>query len=199
MNTATDTNPTTPLVWVAECDSITWRAKTTAGVYRVQKHPRGGYVTSFETEGGVIRHLGIDLGHVGRHEAHRVPGLTEAQGMAQIHANDRPHATVVPLENTVGIKHTFWPGDGVTWGYGSDRYPGTVVKVSKTSVWVRRDKAVRTDSNGMSEDQAYRFARNEDRELERFTVRKDQQVRRAGCKNYATLSHGRSAHYDPSF
>lgn len=199
MTTATDTTPINPISWIAEHGGTSWRAATTAGVYRVQKHPRGGYVVSFETEGGVLRYLDHFGDHVGKWDATRVPGLGEAKVMGQIHADKRPHAVVVPLQREDDVRHTFWPGEGVSWDVGSDRYPGTVVKVSKTSVWVRRDDFVRTDRNGMSEDQSYRFVQREVGELIRFTLRKDGRLRRAGRKSYSALSHGRSAHQDPHF
>ncbi len=46
--------------------------------------------------------------------------------------------------------------------YFSDRHAATVVYVSKTSskVVVREDTAIRTDDNGMSESQSYRYEPN---------------------------------------
>lgn len=51
-------------------------------------------------------------------------------------------------------------GLGVTLGgYGMDRHPATVVKVSNDlkKVWIRADGWERTDNNGMSETQSYRY------------------------------------------
>lgn len=50
-------------------------------------------------------------------------------------------------------------GDGATQLCYSDRHAFTVEKVSPSgkTFWARRDKATRTDSNGMSEAQSYTF------------------------------------------
>jgi hypothetical protein len=46
-------------------------------------------------------------------------------------------------------------GDGATILMWTDRQAATIVKVTKTQVHVRADRAVRTDENGMSESQSY--------------------------------------------
>jgi hypothetical protein len=50
-------------------------------------------------------------------------------------------------------------GDGATLLHYSDRTAATVTRVSASgkTAWVREDKAIRTDTNGMSEEQSYRF------------------------------------------
>lgn len=50
-------------------------------------------------------------------------------------------------------------GMGCTLCYYTDRHAGTVIAVSASGhmVTVREDKAIRTDSNGMSDQQAYKF------------------------------------------
>jgi hypothetical protein len=50
-------------------------------------------------------------------------------------------------------------GMGCTLLFWTDRHAGTVIAVSPSGhkVTVREDKAIRTDSNGMSESQNYRF------------------------------------------
>lgn len=55
-------------------------------------------------------------------------------------------------------------GMGVTWGAGSDRYPGTISRVSASgkTFWYKRDDFRRTDSNGLSEDQEYEITPNPD-------------------------------------
>lgn len=198
MNTTTTYDTLRALVWIPEHGGLSHRAATTAGVYRAHRHSQGGWITTYETAGGVLRGLASDLSHVPRCEAERVPGLSEAQALAQAHADGRT-ATVVPLERE-DIHHTYWPGDGVSWDVGSDRCAGTVARVSKTSVWVRRDRAVRTDDNGMSEDQSYRFVQLDHHEpTVRFTLRSDGQLRMVGRGKGSTLHHGRSAHRDPHF
>lgn len=54
------------------------------------------------------------------------------------------------------------PGMGATYRVGSDRYACTVVAVSPSGhkVTTRDDTAIRTDSNGMSESQEYRYERD---------------------------------------
>lgn len=46
---------------------------------------------------------------------------------------------------------------GVTFGAGSDRYPGTISRVSESgkTFWYKRDDFKRIDKNGFSEDQTY--------------------------------------------
>ena len=53
-------------------------------------------------------------------------------------------------------------GMGVTISTMVDRYPGTIIAVSPSGakVTVREDKAIRTDDNGMSQCQSYRFERD---------------------------------------
>lgn len=51
-------------------------------------------------------------------------------------------------------------GMGATILGWTDRYAGTIVKVTKTQIHVREDKATRLDSNGMSESQDYSYERD---------------------------------------
>ena len=54
-------------------------------------------------------------------------------------------------------------GMGATILAWTDRYPGTIInvtKISQTVVYVREDKATRTDNNGMSESQTYSYEAN---------------------------------------
>jgi hypothetical protein len=50
-------------------------------------------------------------------------------------------------------------GEGCTFLHWTDRSAGTVVKVSPSgkTAWVRADKAIRTDTHGMSDSQSYRY------------------------------------------
>lgn len=61
-------------------------------------------------------------------------------------------------------------GMGATYCIGSDRYAGTIVYVSrnKAVIKVRDDKAIRTDNNGMSDAQNYRYEPNEEGEIRTF-------------------------------
>lgn len=53
-------------------------------------------------------------------------------------------------------------GMGVTFGAGSDRYPGTISRVSDSgkTFWYKRDDFRRTDNNGFSEMQEYDITPN---------------------------------------
>lgn len=51
-------------------------------------------------------------------------------------------------------------GDGATVLGWSDRHAATVIKVTPKTVTVREDTAIRTDANGMSEVQRYRYEPN---------------------------------------
>lgn len=64
-------------------------------------------------------------------------------------------------EGTISLVSDIAPrvGQPATVCYWSDRHAATVVAVSKTGykVTVREDRAVRTDDNGMSDVQSYRY------------------------------------------
>ncbi len=55
-------------------------------------------------------------------------------------------------------------GMGVTFGAGSDRYPGTISRVSDSgkTFWYKRDDFRRTDSNGYGGQQEYDITPNPD-------------------------------------
>ena len=90
-----------------------------------------------------------------------------------------------------------YEGMPATCTSNSDRYPCTVYRVSKSAakIVVRGDKAIRTDSNGMSEDQEYRFEPDPEGDLRTFW--------RSGAgygKRGSVLILGvRRAYYDYSF
>lgn len=90
-------------------------------------------------------------------------------------------------------------GSGATMQLGSDRYPFTVIGVSKTGkkVTLQADDFVRTDKNGLSETQMYHITSNPDGET-RVAVWSDRYGRwRVGT---APIFFGnRSAYQDPSF
>jgi hypothetical protein len=65
-------------------------------------------------------------------------------------------------------------GMGVTILSWTDRHAGTIIGVSEyphPTVWVRQDKATRTDKNGFSESQTYDYEPNPDGALYRFRFR----------------------------
>lgn len=94
-------------------------------------------------------------------------------------------------------------GMGATTGYGSDRYPYTVVEIlSKRKIKLQADSFKRIDNNGMSEVQEYNFYRDVDGHTDVATLRKDG----TWVSEHDPLKHGRrfwlgqrSAHFDPHF
>lgn len=90
------------------------------------------------------------------------------------------------------------PGMGCTFFHYTDRSCGTVVRISASgkTVWVKADRAVRIDKNGMSECQHYRYERMEGPAI-RVSLRKDGQWRdTSGMK----VAFGfRDAYHDYSF
>lgn len=93
-------------------------------------------------------------------------------------------------------------GDGATILHWTDRTACTVICVDPKGKWitVQEDKAIRTDSNGMSECQEYRFEANERGSLKTFSLRKNGQWVERGQKGGSRLSVGRrSAYHDYSF
>ena len=61
-------------------------------------------------------------------------------------------------------------GDGVTLIYYSDEEPATVIEIDPKGRWIKvqRDNAIRTDNNGMSDCQDYRFERDENGRIQTF-------------------------------
>lgn len=97
-------------------------------------------------------------------------------------------------------------GMGCTELFCSDRKAATIVEISKSGkqLWVVRDKAVRTDNNGMSESQEYEFTPQEDC----GTNRRHYKLRKTGhwVEAGANMIHGtrlligiKQEYYDFSF
>ena len=91
-------------------------------------------------------------------------------------------------------------GDGVTITMFSDRHAATVIDVSPSgkTVTVREDTAIRTDTNGMSDAQEYRYERNLEGAEQTFrwsTKRK----KFSGGSRGGGLIGGRKHYYDYSF
>lgn len=64
-------------------------------------------------------------------------------------------------------------GMGATIILWSDRQAATIVGVpTEKTIQIQRDRATRTDSNGMSEDQSYTFEPNTEAMVQTFTFRK---------------------------
>lgn len=92
-------------------------------------------------------------------------------------------------------------GMGVTFGCWTDRHAGTIVAISKSGkqITVQGDLAIRTDNNGMSECQEYRFERNPDapKLIFKITSRRGRKAWR--CGEYAAGLGFRRAYHDYSF
>lgn len=100
-------------------------------------------------------------------------------------------------------------GMGATILMWSDRKPATITEVLRyksgpkkgqiRAVKTRADRAIRTDSNGMSDAQSYRFEPMLDVPESTWTLRKDGSFRKQGDQ-YTQLAIGfRDAYYDYSF
>lgn len=95
-------------------------------------------------------------------------------------------------------------GMGATILLWTDRHAATVVEVSasKKRLSIQRDKATRTDKNGMSDSQAYSFEPNPEAHRETYTLRRNGAwvVLGGGQKNGRRLKLGaRSEYRDFSF
>lgn len=90
-------------------------------------------------------------------------------------------------------------GDGATISYGSDRYPYTVIEVSKsgTRIRIQEDEAVLTNGSPY-EDQEWSYSRNKDGAVKTASLRKDGRWRLMGCEIYVYLG-SRSRYNDPCF
>lgn len=89
-------------------------------------------------------------------------------------------------------------GDGATICYYTDREAGTIIKRTKNTITIQRDKAFRTDNNGMSDCQEYRYERDENGLIEVYHW-----SNKYGCfrnsKNRLYVINGRHKYYDYSF
>jgi len=88
-------------------------------------------------------------------------------------------------------------GMGATVCWYTDRTACTIVDIKRfktgkrkgqiSAVLVQRDKAIRTDNNGMSDAQTYRYERCPDARISEFKVKKD--------GSFGNLSIGHRSHY----
>lgn len=95
-------------------------------------------------------------------------------------------------------------GMGATMLGWTDRHAATIVEVSKSGrrVVIQRDKAIRTDSYGMSDCQSYSFERDENAPRRAYTLRKNGAWVAEGTsmRSGSRISIGhRSEYYDYSF
>lgn len=91
-------------------------------------------------------------------------------------------------------------GDGVTVNLYTDRHAGTVVRRTKTRLFIRRDDAFRVDNCGMSDCQKYRYARDPNGEVYlAHWSEKHCCFFFGGCKDGKPISVGRHEYYDFTF
>lgn len=91
-------------------------------------------------------------------------------------------------------------GDGATIFHYTDRSAATVVRVSKSgkTAWIQADRAIRTDENGMSESQSYRFEPNPKGNIVRVSKRKNGEWRMSRDVRKVAFGY-RDAYHDYSF
>ena len=91
-------------------------------------------------------------------------------------------------------------GMGVTRLSFSDRHPFTVVEVKTArKIVVQKDDAVRTDKNGMCEQQTYQFSPDPNGVKIVLTLRKDGRWREMGDDTDGWLIGERLKYHDHSF
>lgn len=95
-------------------------------------------------------------------------------------------------------------GMGATIAYWCDRHAATIIAVSasKREITIQRDKATRTDHNGLSESQEYSFERDPEGPTYVATLRPNGRYVLKGepMKNGTRVSVGhRSEFYNPSY
>lgn len=98
------------------------------------------------------------------------------------------------------MKHDFKVNDGVSFGYGADCYPGTVVKVTPSRVYVTEDGhyCTKPPSAVGAHDAEHVFTQRTDEPKLIFTVKEDGRVTPYDETDCA-LHHGRKYWMDPSF
>lgn len=93
-------------------------------------------------------------------------------------------------------------GDGATMLHWTDRTAGTVIEVTPKRIVFQEDVSVRTDTNGMSENQSYDYSRNPNGATYVFTLRQNGRwvESGAGMKSGRGIRLGiRETYYDFSF
>lgn len=101
-------------------------------------------------------------------------------------------------ENATSVKPEI--GMAATICHWTDRTPATVVKVSHKGrkIVLQEDKAIRTDKDGISDQQSYLYEIDPNGQLYYATLRKDGSYRLIGGKQQAALGSRRKYH-DYSF
>ena len=86
-------------------------------------------------------------------------------------------------------------GMGATIIFWSDRHAATIVRVKGQRVWVKKDHAKRTDSNGMSDQQTYEYSPDESAPEICFSLRKNGVYIEKGNNTSPSLAIGYRNHY----
>jgi len=86
-------------------------------------------------------------------------------------------------------------GDGATIILWTDRYAGTIIKVTRCQIHVQEDIAVRQDDRGMSESQDYTYS--PDPEGKVYIFRKTKRGYKSGT--FGLAIGAREAYHDYSF
>jgi hypothetical protein len=87
-------------------------------------------------------------------------------------------------------------GMGATVCGWTDRYPATIVKVTRTQVHIQYDNYKRTDNNGICESQDYEYSPNPKGSVVVFRMTK--RGLRDTCGNYLSVGE-RERYFDFSF
>ncbi len=96
------------------------------------------------------------------------------------------------------VTHGINVGDGATLAWWSDRTGCTVIDVTRTTVLIQEDTAIRIDNNGMSDAQTYRHVHNPDGRVHK--VRMTRRGWRVGGRNGNAVGfNGRSTYHDFTF
>jgi hypothetical protein len=114
---------------------------------------------------------------------------------------NRIEETAAPLRPVVGM--------GATILMFSDRHAATITSVASTKegempkwITIQQDKAIRTDKNGMSESQEYRYEPNTAASVETYTYRRNGTyvVKGSGMRQGTIVRVGsRNEYHDFSF
>lgn len=97
------------------------------------------------------------------------------------------------------VKHDFKVGDGVSYSAGSDRYPGTVIRVTNTRIFVQDDKYECTSPASAygADDAVFKFTPNTEGGVRMYSVKNNGRI--SGKGGYGGIGHGRRYYQDPSF
>ena len=93
-------------------------------------------------------------------------------------------------------------GEGVTYSIGTDRYPATIIAVSKSgkTITIQDDKSNVISGSTQDGSAEWRFEENPDGRVQRATLRADGRYRLSGWKRGGNVSlGGRSCYVDPHF